>query len=110
MVIYPSLKPVGEIVGITPQADPSAPGRVLGEAEAPVLIELYEDFQCPACGAFTRSIKPLLVQNFVATGQTRLAFRHFAFIGPESLRAAEASMCADEQGRFWDYHDLLFAN
>ncbi len=109
-LIYPNMKPVGAIVTATPVARPAAQGRVLGNPQAPVLIELYEDFQCPACAVFTSRLEPLLVQNFVATGSARLAFRQFPFIGPESLRAAEASLCADAQGRFWDYHDLLFAN
>ncbi len=110
LLIYPGIKPVGEIVAVTPAARPAAQGRVLGDAQAPVLIELFEDFQCPACAVFTHSLEPLLVQDFVATGKARLAFRQFPFIGPESLRAAEASLCADAQGRFWDYHDMLFAN
>lgn len=42
-------------------------------------------------------------------GQVRFAFRHFAFLGDESRRAAEASECANEQGRFWDYYDKVFA-
>lgn len=109
-LFYPSIKPLGAIVTVTPAARPAAQGRVLGDPVAPVLIELYEDFQCPACAVFTHRLEPLLVQNFVATGTARLAFRQFPFIGPESLRAAEASLCADAQGRFWDYHDLLFAN
>lgn len=110
LVLYPTLRPVGEIVTPTPALRPAAQGRVLGEPTAPVLIELYEDFQCPACTVFTRTTEPRLLQDFVATGIARLAFRQFPFIGPESLRAAEASLCADAQGRFWDYHDLLFAN
>jgi len=109
-VIYPSIKPLGEIVRITPFPYPDAHGRVLGDPQAPVLIELYEDFQCPACGAFTRAVEPILVQNYVATGKARLAFRQFPFIGEESYRASDASMCADAQGRFWDYHAMLFAN
>ena len=44
------------------------------------------------------------------TGQVRFVYRHVAFLGPESVRAAEASECAGEQGRFWEYHDTLFDN
>ncbi len=44
------------------------------------------------------------------TGKARFVYRHFAFLGPESFAAAEASECAGEQGRFWEYHDLLFQN
>jgi protein-disulfide isomerase len=46
----------------------------------------------------------------VATGKVRFIYRNFVIIGPESMGAARASMCAAEQERFWDYHDMLFAN
>jgi protein-disulfide isomerase len=49
-------------------------------------------------------------EEYVATGQVRVVYNHFAFIGEESIRAAEAAECAREQGRFWDYADTLFAN
>jgi protein-disulfide isomerase len=104
------LAPIGEIVTIIPGSHPQAEGTQLGDPNAPVLIEIYEDFQCPGCQAFTQSIEPQVVDAYVATGQARLVYRHYPIIGPESLQAAHASMCAEEQGRFWDYHDLLFAN
>lgn len=54
------------------------------------------------------------MENYIASGKVRLMFRHFPFIEPapggELTQAANASMCAAEQGRFWDYHDILFAN
>ena len=46
----------------------------------------------------------------MATGKVRFIYRNFVIIGPESMGAARASMCAAEQERFWDYHDMLFAN
>ncbi len=46
---------------------------------------------------------------YVKTGIVRFGYQHMAFLGPESQWAAEASECADEQGKFWEYHDLLFA-
>ena len=46
---------------------------------------------------------------FVKTGVVRFGYQHFAFLGPESVWAAEASECAGEQNKFWEYHDLLFA-
>jgi len=113
--IQNALTPVGEIVQITPEERPMVDGRALGDPDAPVRIEVYEDFQCPACRTFSSEIEPLLVANYVAGGQVRYIFRHFPFLddqaaGNESDQAANASMCAAEQGRFWDYHDMLFAN
>ena len=110
LLVYPSMTPVGEIIPITPGAHPQPSGRQMGDPNAPVLIELYEDFQCPSCRTFNENIEPLLVQDYIATGRARLVFRQFAFIGSESVQAANASLCAADQGRFWDYHDILFAN
>lgn len=81
-----------------------------GNADAPVTIVEYADFQCPSCGAFTRGVEPELIRRYVDTGKVKLVFRHFPWIGAESKRAAEAASCAGAQGKFWEYHDLLYAN
>ena len=87
----------------------TASGRVLGSDHAPVTIEYYEDFQCPACRSFTTSVAPRIEDEYVSKGVARVVFMHNPFIGPESMRAAEASECAADQGQFWEYHDALFA-
>jgi len=51
-----------------------------------------------------------LVNDYVKTGKVQVVFKQFAFLGPESVLAAQASECAFEQGKFWEYHDILFAN
>lgn len=79
-----------------------------GEASAPVTVMEYGDFQCPACRQFFVSTERQLKEEYVSKGQVRFVFRNFAFIGDESRWAAEASECANEQGRFWDYHDRLY--
>jgi protein-disulfide isomerase len=83
---------------------------VMGAADAPVKIVEWGDFQCPACGILARSIKPQLVSEFVEPGKASFEFRNFAFLGPESDRAAAAAVCADQQGAFWSFHDTLYAN
>jgi predicted DsbA family dithiol-disulfide isomerase len=85
-------------------------GRSLGRPDAPVQLDLWVDYQCPACGRFYRSIEPALVQVYIQTGKVRLNFHDFAFIGPESTSMAIGARCAERQGSFWAYHDLLFAN
>lgn len=110
LLILPSLRPVGEITSITPQPRPDSQGTSMGNPDAPVLIEVFEDFQCPACRAFTENYEPLLIANDIPAGRVYYRFRHWPFIGQESLQAANASMCANAQGHFWDYHDMLFAN
>jgi protein-disulfide isomerase len=107
--------------------DPSlASGNVLGKADAPITISEFADFQCPACGQFARQILPVIEEKYIKTGKVKWVFNHFAFLGDrttdpaklalynefkdESTRAAEASECANDQGKFWEYANTLFAN
>lgn len=101
--------------GASTNTDPYEPvarsivnGRVEGDPNAPVKIIEFSDFQCPFCRRFTLETAPLLVQEFVETGIASIEYRHMAFLGPESVRAAEAAECAADQNRFWDFHDILF--
>jgi protein-disulfide isomerase len=94
---------------LAPAGIPSA-GWVLGSASAPVVIDLYEDFQCPACEQWGQNVLPSLVRNELAGGTVRLAYHAFAFIGPESMNAGRAAWAAERQGRFWDMWTTLYAN
>src|SRR5512139_3383754 len=87
-----------------------ATGNTLGEATAPVTLEVYADFQCPACGQFDRTTLREIEDKYVKNGKLKVVFNHYAFIGDESVRAAEASECANDQGKFWEYADTLFNN
>ena len=109
-IIYASLRPIEGVVDITPRNLQNASGLTVGDPNAPVVVEVYEDFQCPACLNFTETVEPLIIENYVNTGQVLFIFRHYPFIGSESFAASNASMCANEQDLFWDYHDMLFAN
>ena len=84
-------------------------GTVMGEANAPVTIEEWADFQCPACRTFAVKTEPQLRAAYVATGKVRFIFQNFAFLGVESEWAAQAAECAAAEGRFVDYHDRLYA-
>jgi len=79
-----------------------------GDASAPVTIVEFSDFQCPFCGRFTRETAPLIEETYIQSGKVRFGYVHFAFLGPESLWAAQAAECAADQNSFWAYHDLLF--
>lgn len=81
----------------------------LGDPNAPVVIVEYADFQCPFCGAFAREVKPQLEAAYIDTGRVRFEWRDFAWMGRESTDAAQAARCAADQGRFWEYHDRLYA-
>jgi protein-disulfide isomerase len=85
-------------------------GFSMGAADAPVVIEVWEDFQCPYCQRFTYEIEPSIVEQYVETGDVRLVFRNLAFLGDESQWAAVAGSLAADQNMFWPFHDYLFAN
>jgi len=114
--IYNALKPAGDFVKITPVAYPVVDGKLIGNPDAKVKMEVFADFQCPACKGYSESTeKELLSSSYISSGQVNYTFRHFPFLDSqsatkESHQAANASMCAMEQGRFWDYHAILFAN
>lgn len=115
-LIYPTLKPVGEVTTITPRVFNSPVNMTsVGNPDAPVKVDVWEDFQCPACKSYSEQIEPAVIANYVETGKVLYTFRHYPFIDTqsatkESHQAANASMCAGAQGRFWDYHDMLFTN
>ena len=75
-----------------------------------VTLEEFADFQCSHCMQFAMGIGKQIKEDFVETGKIRFVFRHFPFIGPESIRAAEATECAADQNKFWEYHDIVFEN
>jgi protein-disulfide isomerase len=93
-----------------PELVDPANSRAVGPADAPVTVEVWSDFQCPACGYFAKSVEPDLVEEYVRPGDVRLVYRDFAFIGQESIDSAVAARCAGDQGKFWQYHDYLFEN
>jgi protein-disulfide isomerase len=101
--------PVSVAVARAPAGIP-AQGQVLGHAAAPVTLDLYEDFQCPACLRWGQTVFPSLVRNEIDRGTVKIAFHGFAFIGPESRDAERAAWAADRQGRFWDMWATLYAN
>jgi protein-disulfide isomerase len=84
-------------------------GELLGRPSAPVLVQEYGDFQCPICGEWERTVYPT-VRQLVDQGRIRFEYHLIADIGPESVAAANAAEAAGDEGRFWAYHDLLFAD
>lgn len=81
---------------------------VLGDNNAPVTIVEFADFQCPFCGEWQKTIFQELKSKYIETGKARFVFMDYAFLGDESTRAAQAARCANDQNRFWEYHDLLY--
>lgn len=87
-----------------------ADDHVLGDAAATVTVIEYGDFQCPICVRFARETYPTIKANYIDTGRVRWVYRQFPLtvVHPLAQGAAEASECADLQGKFWEYHDALF--
>ncbi|MGH7771449.1 MAG: DsbA family protein, partial [Candidatus Binatia bacterium] len=85
-------------------------GHALGSANAPVTIVEFSDFQCSFCKKFWNDTLPRLKETYIKKGKVRFIYRHFAILGKLSEQAAQAAECAGEQGKFWEYHDRLFAN
>jgi protein-disulfide isomerase len=81
-----------------------------GDQNAPVTLIEFSDFQCPYCGKFATETEQQIYDQYVKTGKLRFGYIHFTFLGEESLWAAEASECANDQNAFWKFHDYLFAH
>jgi protein-disulfide isomerase len=100
-----------EIISPTDRPHPEANANTMGDPKAPVKITEYADFQCPFCVKYWQETEPQIITTYVATGKVFYEYRSVgAFIGSDSASAAEAAYCAGDQGKFWEYHDLLFSN
>ncbi|MCZ6479858.1 MAG: thioredoxin domain-containing protein [candidate division NC10 bacterium] len=87
-----------------------ARGPAKGSDHAPVTIIEFSDFQCTFCWRFWKQTLPRLEEEYIKAGKVRFIYTHLAILGPQSVAAAQASECAREQGKFWEYHDKLFAS
>jgi len=83
---------------------------VLGSKNAPFTIFEFGDFQCPSCDYWFKSQEPAIVQNLVDSGKAKLVWRDFIIYNSDSRVAASAAYAAGEQGKFWQFHDLLYSN
>jgi len=94
---------------ITPSALNECGGLECGQANAPVTIEVYADFQCPYCARADATLQQLR-SKYIDTGKARLIYRNMPIIGPESNLAAQAGECAADQNKFWTYANYLFTH
>src|SRR3989344_6963375 len=83
---------------------------ILGNKDAKVTVIEFADFQCPFCEKYHKEIIPSLKKDYIDSGKIKFAYRHYAFLGQESTDSALASECANEQDKFWEFHDYLFDN
>ena len=85
---------------------------IMGKKDAPVTLVEFSDYQCPFCRRFSEGTLPALKEKYIDTGRVRYVFRDFPLdrIHPQARKAAEAAHCAEDQGKYWEMHDLLFKN
>lgn len=83
---------------------------ILGNNNAEITILEWGDYQCTFCYRFHETTLSNLKENYIETGKVKLIFKDFPLNGPDSILAAEASYCAEDQGKYWEYHDELYKN
>jgi protein-disulfide isomerase len=81
---------------------------VLGSADAQITIVEFGDYQCEACYHWFHNTRDTLIDNYIETGKAKLIFVDLPFIGQDSRIAAQASYCAEDQGKYWEYHEILY--
>ncbi len=80
----------------------------LGSESAPVTIIKFGDYQCEACHHWFHNTRSTVIDNYVETGKAKLVFMDLPFLGRDSSTAAQASYCAEDQGKYWEYHTILY--
>ena len=83
---------------------------IMGNSNAPITVLEWGDYQCTFCYKFHQNTLDIINEDFIKTGKVKLVFKDFPLNGPDSLLAAEASYCAEDQGKYWQYHDELYKN
>ncbi|CAA9302757.1 MAG: hypothetical protein AVDCRST_MAG68-598 [uncultured Gemmatimonadetes bacterium] len=98
-------------VAMSPAELQRLPGMSIGRPDAPLTILEFADFQCPGCGQWATFMEPVIKERLVNTGRARYVFYDFPLnIHPNAFLAARAGRCANDQGKFWEYHGALFQN
>lgn len=124
LALFACAKPDDDAPPAAAAATPAAPfdiarvdkARQLGSESAKVWFIVASDFECPFCRAFETEAWPSIRRDYVETGKIRVAFMNFPMymknppMHPRSVPAAEVAMCAGAQDKFWQMHDVLFAN
>jgi len=83
---------------------------ILGDPNAPVTLIEFGDYQCHFCNVHFHNTEHKLLENFIKTGKVKMIFKDFTIIGPDSVNAAHGTHCANDQDKFWEYHDILYSN
>jgi len=90
--------------------DLSMSAPVEGDEDAPITIIEFGDYQCPKCKGWFQNEKSKITSNYITKGIAKLYFLDSAWLGDDSITAAQAAYCADDQGKFIEYHSTLYNN
>ena len=83
---------------------------ILGNSNAPLVLIEFGDYQCHFCNVYFQDTEHEIIKNYVDTGKVKILFKDFTIIGPDSVSASHIAHCASEQGKFWEYHNILYNN
>lgn len=117
----------GDTNGVENQGQPSQAGQavapsgvvknidtkglpMLGKSSAKVSVVEFADFQCPFCARHFNDTVSKIKTDYVQSGKVKFFYNDFAFLGEESFLSAQAAKCADDQDKFWPFHDYLYAH
>jgi protein-disulfide isomerase len=109
---YVASRPKVTSAAIDPNLPPmKAEGYVLGSPNAPLEVIEFADFECPGCGQFATLTEPDVREKLINTGKIRVRYIDFPLpMHKNTWDASLAAACANDQGKFWQMHDALFAN
>ena len=108
LAFYPESEHQSSLLTTAKLIDGGSP--IMGNPNASITILEWGDYQCTFCYKFHQNTLDKIKEDFIQTGKVKLVFKDFPLNGPDSLLAAEASFCAQDQGKYWQYHDELYKN
>ncbi len=108
LVFYPESENDSKLLTTSNLIENGSP--IMGDSNAVITILEWGDYQCTFCYKFHQNTLDTINEDFIKTGKVKLVFKDFPLNGPDSLLAAEASYCAEDQGKYWQYHDELYKN
>ena len=108
LAFYPELQNDSKILTTSRLIENGSP--ILGNSDAPITILEWGDYQCTFCYRFHENTLSTINEDFVKTGKVKMVFKDFPLNGPDSILAAEAAYCAEDQKKYWQYHNELYKN
>ena len=83
---------------------------ILGNPNAPITMVEFGDYQCTFCSKFFHETENSIITNYIKTGKVKILFKDYIILGQDSMNAANAAHCANDQKLFWEYHSMLYNN